>query len=166
MFARFSAPASGSGGAQVEVINIPPEMKRHVETAVLVAPPPTGEVRVFAGEPGFRFEGPGPGPGVKEDLGQQVIEGVMAVGTRTTTTLPAGAIGNEQPLIIVSEQWFSPELEVLLVTRHSDPRVGETSYRLTNLVRGEPDRALFQVPADYTLKEMMPRKPSPMWQQQ
>ena len=90
----------------------------------------------------------------------------MAVGTRTTTTLSAGAIGNEQPLTIVSEQWLSPELELLLVTRHSDPRVGETSYRLTNLVRGEPDRALFQVPADYTLKEMMPRKPSPMWQQQ
>ena len=175
MFARFSGAASGSGGTRVDVTKIPPDVKRRVETTVLAEPappppppppPPSGHLTVFAGEPGFKFEGPGYSPGVREDLGQQVIEGLMAVGTRTTTTLPAGAIGNEQPLTIVSEQWFSPELEVLLMTRHSDPRLGETSYRLTNLVRGEPDRSLFQVPADYTLKEMMPRKPSPMWHEQ
>jgi hypothetical protein len=167
MFARVSSgAAAATGGPLVEVIQIPPGAKRRVETATVVATPPDQHVRVFAGAPGVKYEGPGPGPGTKEDLGQQVIEGVMAVGTRTTTTIPAGAIGNEQPLTIVSEQWFSPELEVLVVTKHNDPRVGETSYKLTNLARGEPDRALFQVPADYTLKEMMPRKPSPMWQQQ
>jgi hypothetical protein len=91
--------------------------------------------------------------GEREDLGEQVIEGVRARGTRTTTTIAAGAIGNEQPITVVSEQWFSPELEVLVMTRHSDPRVGETTYRLSNIVRAEPDRGLFQAPGDYTIKE-------------
>jgi hypothetical protein len=88
-----------------------------------------------------------------ESLGQQMMEGVMAEGTRTTTTIPAGTIGNAQPITIVSEQWFSTDLQVLVMTRHSDPRSGESTYRLTNIVRGEPDRSLFEVPADYTVKE-------------
>ena len=90
----------------------------------------------------------------KEDLGQQVIEGVVATGTRTTTTIAAGSIGNEQPILIVSEQWFSPDLKVLVMTKHSDPRTGETTYRLTNIVQTEPARSLFEVPADYTIKDV------------
>ena len=93
------------------------------------------------------------GETTKEDLGQQSIEGVAANGTRTTTVIAAGAIGNEQPITIVSEQWFSPDLEMLVLTRHTDPRVGETTYRLTNITRNEPDRSLFQVPPDYTIQE-------------
>ena len=58
-------------------------------------------------------------------LGQQVVEGVLATGTRTTTTLPAGTIGNEQPIVVLSEQWFSEELKVLVMTKHSDPRSGD-----------------------------------------
>ena len=85
----------------------------------------------------------------KEDLGTQVIEGLVATGTRTTTTIAAGSIGNEQPILIVSEQWFSPDLKVLVMTKHSDPRSGETIYRLTNIVQAEPARSLFEVPADY-----------------
>ena len=83
----------------------------------------------------------------KEDLGQQTIEGVTATGTRTTTVIPAGAIGNEQPIRIVSEEWTSPELQVLVLTKHSDPRTGETSYRLTGVTRTEPAKSLFEVPA-------------------
>lgn len=89
----------------------------------------------------------------RESLGQQMIDGVPADGHRTTTVIPAGAIGNVQALKVVSEQWFSPDLEVLVMTKHSDPRSGETTYRLTNIVRGEPDRSLFEVPSDYTVKE-------------
>lgn len=87
-----------------------------------------------------------------EDLGEQAIEGVNARGTRTTTVIAAGAIGNEQPITIVSEQWFSPDLELLVLTRHHDPRVGETTYRVTNISRDEPDRALFQPPADFHIR--------------
>ena len=104
-----------------------------------------------------RQAGPGD-PGVREDLGQQTIEGVVATGTRITTTIPAGAIGNEQPIKVVSEQWFSPELQVLVLTKHSDPRTGETTYRLTNISRAEQARSLFEVPPDYTLKDSIIRR--------
>ena len=89
---------------------------------------------------------------VKEDLGEQTIEGVLAKGSRTTTTIPVGAIDNEQPIRIVSEEWFSAELQVLVLTKHSDPRVGETTYRLTNVSRTEPEKSLFELPAGYRVK--------------
>jgi hypothetical protein len=88
-----------------------------------------------------------------EPLGQGTIEGVLAEGSRTTTVLPAGAIGNVQEIKVVSEQWFSPELDVLVATTHSDPRSGETTYRLSNIVKGEPRGGLFDVPPDYTVRE-------------
>jgi hypothetical protein len=88
----------------------------------------------------------------KEELGRQIIEGVEATGTRTTMTIPAGEIGNERPIEIVSERWYSPELQLVVMTRHSDPRMGETTYKLTNINRSEPARTLFEVPPDYTIK--------------
>jgi TonB family protein len=89
----------------------------------------------------------------RELLGKQVIEGVEAEGVRLTFTIPAGAIGNERDMQIVSEQWHSPELQIVVMSRHSDPRTGETTYRLTNITRGEPGQWLFEVPSDYTIKE-------------
>jgi hypothetical protein len=88
----------------------------------------------------------------KEPLGTQMIEGLKAEGTRVTTTLPAGQIGNEQPISIVSESWFSPELKTVVMSRHTDPRMGETTYRLTNLKREEPPKSLFEPPADYKIE--------------
>jgi hypothetical protein len=88
-----------------------------------------------------------------EDLGTQMIEGVLAKGSRTTHTIPAGQIGNQQPIQIVDENWFSPELQITVMTRHNDPREGETVYKLTNVIRTEPDPSLFQVPADYKINE-------------
>jgi hypothetical protein len=86
----------------------------------------------------------------RQDLGERIIGGLTARGTRTTTTIPAGDIGNDQPIRIVSEEWFAPELQVLVLTKHSDPRSGETTYTLSNIVRADPDRSLFEIPADYT----------------
>jgi len=88
-----------------------------------------------------------------ESLGKQAIEGVEAEGTRTTITIAAGEIGNERPIEIVMERWYSPELQTMVMNRHSDPRFGETVYRLTNISRSEPPKSLFEVPADYSLKE-------------
>ena len=90
---------------------------------------------------------------VKEQLGKQIIEGIEAEGTRTTVTIPAGEIGNERPIEIVSERWYSPELQLVVMTRHSDPRMGETTYKLTNISRAEQPKSLFEVPAGYTVKE-------------
>ncbi len=87
-----------------------------------------------------------------ESLGRQMFDGVAAEGTRTTVTIAAGQIGNDLPINIVSEQWHSPELQLLVMTKHSDPRTGETTYRLTNINRAEPDHSLFEVPSDYTVR--------------
>ena len=90
------------------------------------------------------------------DLGRQMIEGVMAKGTKVTHTIPAGTIGNDGPIVITTESWFSPELKVLVMSKSNDPRMGETSYKLTNISRAEPDPALFRIPADYSVKEKPP----------
>jgi hypothetical protein len=96
---------------------------------------------------------------VREDLGTTTIEGLTATGTLTTTTIPAGAIGNLQPIKVVSEEWFSPELKVLVLTKHNDPRTGETVYRLVNIVRAEPDASLFVVPAEHNMRKSEIRSP-------
>jgi hypothetical protein len=88
-----------------------------------------------------------------EDLGMQVMEGVTVQGKRVTRTIPAGEIGNERPLEIVTETWFSPELQVVVMSRTSDPRSGDSVYKLTSVSRAEPDRSLFEVPADYHVTE-------------
>ncbi len=93
-------------------------------------------------------------PEVKtESLGTQTIEGVPAEGTRRTFTIPAGKFGNDQPIQIVSESWYSAELQTIVLSKHSDPRMGEHTYRLTNINRSEPAKSLFEVPADYTVTE-------------
>jgi hypothetical protein len=84
-----------------------------------------------------------------EDLGTQTMEGVLVTGTRTTKTIAAGQIGNEKPISIVIEIWTSPELKTVVMSKRSDPRMGEQTFRLTNIVRAEPDASLFTVPADF-----------------
>lgn len=86
-------------------------------------------------------------------LEHKTIEGIAVEGRKTTATIPAGKVGNEQPIAITSEEWSSPDLQILVLTKHADPRMGESSYRLVNIIRAEPDRSLFMVPADYVVKE-------------
>jgi hypothetical protein len=88
-----------------------------------------------------------------ESLGTQIIGGVQATGTRRTRTIPAGQIGNDRPIVIVSETWYSPELQEVVMSKRSDPRSGETTYTLNNIQRAEPDPSLFAVPTDYTVQE-------------
>jgi hypothetical protein len=88
-----------------------------------------------------------------EQLGNQTFEGVVAQGTRTTAVIPAGEIGNERDISIVSERWFSSELGVVVMSKQSDPRMGETVYRLTNINRNEPAHSMFEIPADYTVSD-------------
>jgi hypothetical protein len=90
--------------------------------------------------------------GAKTDLGTDTVAGVKAQGTKITRTIPAGTIGNEQPLVITTETWYSPNLKVLVMSKTSDPRIGETTYRLTDIQRAEPAADLFEIPADYTIK--------------
>ena len=85
----------------------------------------------------------------KERLETQQIEGVMAEGTRITVTIPAGEFDNEQPFDITHEQWYSPELQMVVLLKHNDPRFGETTFRLTNVTRGDPAPDLFAEPQGY-----------------
>ena len=89
----------------------------------------------------------------EEALAPRTMEGVRVEGRRITTTIAAGAIGNEWPITAVSEEWTSPDLQVLVLTDRKDPRNGDSSYRLQRIVRGEPAATLFQVPSDYEIRE-------------
>jgi len=86
-----------------------------------------------------------------EDLGSQTMEGVLVTGLRTTHTIPAGQIGNEKPITTVTEVWSSPELKTVVYSKRTDPRMGEQTFRLTNIVRAEPSRSLFAAPADFKI---------------
>jgi hypothetical protein len=88
-----------------------------------------------------------------ESLGIQTVGGVNAEGTRTTRTIPAGEIGNEKPITIVSERWYSADMQMDVKSTHSDPRFGNTTYTLTNIQRTEPAATLFAVPSDYTVEQ-------------
>ena len=88
----------------------------------------------------------------KESLGTQMIEGVAAEGTRTTMTIPAGAMGNERPIDMVTETWYSNQLHTTVMTKTTDPRAGETVYSLKNVKLAEPPATLFQVPSDYKVE--------------
>jgi hypothetical protein len=84
-----------------------------------------------------------------ETLGRQTIEGLEVEGSRSIRAIPAGEIGNTLPIEIVDESWYSADLQVQVMTRYSDPRSGVTTYRLSNIRRSEPERGLFEIPADY-----------------
>jgi len=91
--------------------------------------------------------------GKVESLGKQMIDGVEAEGTRITHTFPAGAIGNERPIEVIQEHWYSQELQMHVLTKTIDPRWGESTQRLTEINRSEPEASLFQIPSDYTIQE-------------
>jgi hypothetical protein len=88
-----------------------------------------------------------------ESLGKQMMEGVNAEGTRYVSTIEVGAIGNDRPIQISSESWYSADLQMVIMSKHSDPRTGDESFRVTNISRGEPAAYLFQLPVGYQISE-------------
>ena len=154
----FTFEFTGKKGEQFEFKVAPPATAPASRSLILTAPHPPGDQLTLRTEAGvgetfvFRSKSNNANE-VKQDLGKQNIEGVEAEGTRSTVTIPAGEIGNERPIEIVNERWYSPELQLVVMTRHSDPRTGETTYKLTNINRTEPVKSLFEVPSDYTIKE-------------
>jgi len=91
-----------------------------------------------------------------ESLGTQVANGVTAQGTRVTRTIPAGQVGNQAPIVITIERWYSPELQTDVMRKETNPQFGDTTFQLTNIVRAEPQASLFQVPSNYTIKSGRP----------
>lgn len=96
--------------------------------------------------------------GNEEALGSQVVNGVMADGMRTTYTIPAGDFGNDRPITSTTESWYSPDLHLTVMYKHSDPREGDVVTQYTGIKRVEPDPSLFQMPAGYTLNQNQERR--------
>jgi hypothetical protein len=90
---------------------------------------------------------------VESDLGTQNINGVTVQGKSIVHTIPAGEMGNAKPIVSTSETWYSPDLQIPVMAKHSDPRSGSSIYTLTNIQRGDPPASLFQVPSDYTIED-------------
>lgn len=172
---EVSIPAHGSDGQSHTLITISDpiagltySLDPQTKTAVKMTPPPGAATKLGKFNNGLV---PPPVDGrvhiqyrtmqnsnsaVHQDLGVQNIAGVNAQGSRETITIPANAIGNEMPIVITSERWFSPDLKIEVKSVRNDPRLGETTYSLANINRTEPDPSLFQVPADYTVTDAKP----------
>ena len=159
---RITTGVAGTFNAAVPPLPPPPEGGTAQTTMFMRNPGPgaPGGAVDFALQPGVGTlsgialspgAAPAPFANATEDLGQQVLEGVLARGTRRTQTIPAGTFGNERPIQIVEEQWYAPDLEAVVSSRNYDPRVGETTYRLVHVARGEQPPDLFTVPQGYTV---------------
>jgi hypothetical protein len=145
--------ATKSGGGRGGAVRAELEhLRSALEARVAEGRPGNGPApRSAAGQPGAGGRGR---LNIKtESLGRQIVEGVQADGTRTTQTISAGEIGNENPIQIVTESWYSPDLQTFVLRKRSDPRTGESSTRYTNISRTEPARILFEPPADFKLVE-------------
>jgi hypothetical protein len=150
--------ASGKSAPHVVIINDPVANVQYVldpnrKVARKLPSPPTNW-RAPSGTPPPNIPRSGSTESATVDLGMQFMAGVNAQGTRTTRTIPAGAIGNAQPLTITTERWLSPDLQTVVLTKRTDPRTGSSLFQLTNIIRQEPDPTLFQVPSDYTVQDV------------
>ena len=155
--------AAGQAAPHVTFVNDPVAGTRYIleadtKTARQMPPPPdTSQFTRKAHNGG----GPGAEAADKEtvttSLGTQTIGGVTAEGTRYTRTIPAGQIGNAKPIVIVTERWYSADLQMVVMTKRSDPRSGDTTFQMTSIARTEPAASLFQVPTDYAVSKAAPR---------
>jgi hypothetical protein len=137
------------------VAKVAAEMDTSAKTAHQMTLPNHGEHAQFQGSRAGRgTNAPTSDPNVvTTDLGMQTINGVQATGTRVTRTIPAGQIGNAQAIQVVTETWRSPDLQIPVMTKRTDPMHGTTTTQLTNITRSEPDPSLFQIPSDYALTQ-------------
>jgi hypothetical protein len=125
-------------------ICVPNELVCQVET--FSAPEPTvPPVSAADRKPGS------PGP---EDLGKQTIGGLETIGARDTLLIEAGAIGNDRPILAKREFWYSPKLGINLISKRSDPRFGTQNFELSDIVLGQPDPKLFELPGGSKLIDL------------
>ncbi len=153
-----NATASGTSFTHVTVFDPVGRVTREIDTQnktvheMVMHGPPAGQGQGRGQRPQGNRQSPAADPNMKnEELGTQVVNGESATGRRITHTVPAGSEGNARQLQSVRETWMSPDLKVPVMTKITDPRRGTTVTQLTNINRAEPDAALFQVPAGYTV---------------
>jgi hypothetical protein len=151
---------AGQAAPHVTFVNDPVAGTRYILEAdtktARQMPPPPDRSEFTRKERGGRAAGADKET-VTTSLGTQTIGGVTAEGTRYTRTIPAGQIGNAKPIVIVTERWYSADLQMVVMTKRSDPRSGETTFQMASIARTEPSASLFQVPADYSVSKAAPR---------
>lgn len=159
---RFALPQpSNQPQAGIRVNNAAGvEVRSGSIASAMIAPlPPAGPdgragVAVVMDRTGAAASSRQPRPDVKtESLGTQTIDGVLCEGRRMTTTYPTGSQGNDRPIVVTQETWMSPELKTTVLSKTSDPRSGEMTFKILDLSRTEPDASLFQPPPDYQVVE-------------
>jgi hypothetical protein len=91
-----------------------------------------------------------------QDLGLDVMDGLDVHGYRRIYTISADASGTSRPVIVSDEIWYSEQLHINVLTRHSDPRTGQLTVTVTNINVNEPDVELFAIPPDYKFVDMTP----------
>jgi hypothetical protein len=90
----------------------------------------------------------------RQNLGTRDFDGVQAAGQRMTSTIPAGAMGNDRPIEVIDEVWTAQDLKLQVLTTHSDPRTGDVETRFTKITRAEPPADLFKIPAGYKIVDI------------
>jgi len=157
----LNTPATGAAQRSMIVITDPVGGKRYVLNpqnkiahVMPLHPPKHGQgPQPPDGETGAK---PDQGNVTRQQLGTKTINGFQASGTRVTRTIPAGKIGNDNPIVVVTERWYSTDLQLPVTTAHTDPMMGTVTTNLTNITRAAPDASLFQVPSDYTTESGRP----------
>jgi hypothetical protein len=156
----LGALGSPSGNAQaifiddpVAGVNYALNPKNHTATKSAVMPRGRGGRSGTPPNGGFRGANRPEQDAKTEVLGRQTVEGLPADGTRVTVTIPAGRMGNDLPIQVVTERWYSPDLQMNISTKRTDPRTGETVTKLTNVSRAEPAHSLFEAPVDYKVSD-------------
>jgi hypothetical protein len=86
-----------------------------------------------------------------ETLGVLQMSGLAAEGRRITNNIPKTEHAEAQE--DVNECWYSPELQMMLLRQVHHTSMGESTTRLENIDRSEPDPLIFQVPSDYTIED-------------
>jgi hypothetical protein len=157
---RREMPLGVGGGVRIVTITVPDERTQYrLDNTNKIAwrlrmPPATPDREVAARRP--LAEGVG-----AEQLTASLWEGLRIEGTRTTSIIPVNAIGNQRAIDVISERWYSPDLQIVVKTYHSDPRTGKATYKLVKLVRGEPSTQLFEIPSGFTVRDERPFGPPP-----
>ena len=162
---RVRVVRGSDGDADLPIPPIPPI----APVAPMAIPPGVMEglpmVAPFPGEASLHFRiPPEDAQRTTTKVGPKDIEGVRAEGVSTIWTIPAGKIGNKNPINITRETWTSPDLHVTVLSRYNDPRSGESIYRLASIKRGEPSADLFKLPEGYKVRErhgIAPPQPAP-----
>jgi hypothetical protein len=167
---EFELPTSGtaaftaSDGKQIRIVtpkvgvnvsgnaDVMKQLESSVELAELSS---LGSLNEFSFSDGMveMLSGTGVQPSQSKSLGTRTMEGVAVEGSGTERITPAGKIGNSQPIIDLSERWYSPDLEVVVMRKSDSPLRGTSTYKLNNINRSEPSVELFKVPADYAKKD-------------